>query len=38
MPLDTGGMSEVNEAAMAAGDPTRMDSYPPSIHAGGDVG
>jgi transcriptional regulator with XRE-family HTH domain len=38
MPLDTGGMSEVNGAAMAAGDPTRIDSYQPSIHAGGDVG
>jgi transcriptional regulator with XRE-family HTH domain len=38
MPLDTGAMGEVNGAAMAAGDPTRIESYGPSIHAGGDVG
>ena len=38
MPLDTGGMSEVNGAVMAAGDPTRIESYGPSIHSGGDVG
>lgn len=38
MPLDTGGLSDLDDPASAGGDPTRMDSYEPSIHAGADVG